>query len=184
MSIGDIGLTILIIGLLGILILYSTITSYIMSIDRSWTANRCNPLIMPFVSLVGQDATKNFMQCVNAAESKNMQVILSPVNNRINELAKTANVINSSIGNARHDLHSMRDNISTIIENIYTVILNLLIATQSSLIWIKEVINKMVGILTALSYSMTGGILVGKGIINGPVTNLVNEISKREVEPL
>ena len=177
MSIVDIGLTILIIGLLGFLILYSTLTAYIMAVDRSWSKNMCNPLIMPFISLVGQDATKNFMRCVRTVTSKNVKDALSPVTSSINDMSNSIGYINESVNNAQTDIQSMRNNMIATVEGIYAVILNLLIATQRSLIWIKEVINKTVGVLTALSYSMTGGILVGKGIIEGPMTDLVNEIS-------
>lgn len=174
----DVGLSMLIVGLLGILILYSEMSVYIMSVDKDWTANRCNPMVMPFVSLVGYDATKNFMQCVKAAESKNMADILRPINDRINGLSDKASLINTSIDNARKDISSMRDNITDEIENIYSVILNILISIQRSLIWIKEVISKMVGILTALSYSMKGGIIVGNNIIEGPIKSLSDKISE------
>ena len=177
----DVGLSMLIIGLLGILILYSELSVYIATVDKDWTVNRCNPMVMPFVSLVGYDATKNFMQCVRAAESKNMATILLPINKRINGLSDTAALINTSIDDARTDIYAMRDNISNAVENIYLVILNILISIQRSLIWIKEVISKMVGILTALSYSMNGGIIVGTDIIEGPIKSLTDEISKASI---
>ena len=177
---GDSVLTILIIGLLGLLIVYSELSVYIMSVDKDWTANRCNPLVMPFISLAGHDATNNFMKCIAAAESQNMEALLQPINDRISGLNNTAASINTSIDNARTDLYGMRTNIYTTFDNVYSVILNILIEVQRSLIWIKEVISKMVGILAALSYSMQGGMFVGKQIIDGPITSLTDEIFNRD----
>jgi hypothetical protein len=177
MTIMDIMLTMLILFVFLTIIMYSTISEYIATADKSWAANRCNPLVMPFVGLVGHDAAKNFMRCVKSADSKNINNILDPVKVDIDTLNNRLTSLNNIVDNTRTDLFAMRDNTSDVFENIYNVIFNLLSETQKSLIWIKDVISKMVGVLTALSYSMQGNSIIDKSILNGPVEKIKQSIT-------
>ena len=172
----DIMLAMLILLVFLIIIMYSTISVYIATMDKSWTTNRCNPLVMPFVGLFGHNPTKNFMRCVKAADSKNINTILEPVKVGIDMLSNNMETINTRVDNTRTDLSNMRDNTSDVFEKIYNVIFNLLSETQKSLIWIKDVISKMVGVLTALSYSMQGNSIIDKSILTGPVENIKKSI--------
>lgn len=176
MTITDIMLTLLILFVFLIIIMYSTISEYIATADKSWAANRCNPLVMPFVGLVGHDAAKNFMRCVKSADSKNINNILDPVKVDIDTLNNRLKSLNNIVDNTRTDLFAMRDNTSDVFEKIYNVIFNLLSETQRSLIWIKDVISKMVGVLTALSYSMQGNSIIDKSILTGPAEKIKQSI--------
>lgn len=174
----DINLSILIIMLFGVLITITKITSKIKSFEKNWSTNRCNPLIMPFVSLFGQDATQNFMSCIQMLEMKYMEDILTPYKENAKTLADIAKELASSVKAMRAFINKLRQFIAVIVSNIYGVILNLLIEIQRTLLWIKGVVSKMTGILTAISYNINGVITTGESIEKGPPGVLVKAISK------
>lgn len=179
MKSSDIVLSILIFILFGMLFTATKTTTKIKKIEKNWATYRCNPLVMPFVSLFGHDSTQNFMTCIQALQTKYMYDILEPVNYNITVLTVIGSQLAESVNSMRAFMNNLRNFISDIVKNIYNVILNLLIEIQRSLIWIKSVVSKMTGILTAISYNMKGGITTGESIGKGPPGILVKSLSKK-----
>ena len=179
MNASDLKLTILIIMIFGLLIIVTKSSVKIKTFEKNWSTNRCNPLIMPFVSLFGQDATQNFMSCIQLLELKYLDDMLKPVTDNVTTLGEIATDLGTSVISMRLFIDRLRNFIAVIISNIYTVILNLLIEIQRTLIWIKGVVSKMTGILIAITFNMDGSITTGESMGKGPPGELVKSLSKK-----
>lgn len=173
----DIILSMLIIIFFAVLFGINKIISKTITIEKNWSKNRCNPIVMPFVSLFGHDAVTNFKSCIQMLEKKYMAEILAPYDANTTKLANEAVKINDSITITRNYINQLRDYIEIIVTNIYGVILNLLIEIQRTLIMIKNVVSKMTAVIGAISYSVKGLVKTGESVIDGPPGELVKSLS-------
>ena len=114
------------------LILYFVFAgSGIAEITKNWPKYRCNPMIMPFASLFGYDATENFNYCMKNIFSANAGTVLAPLYgimaNFTEVVGTVSNVANSFrllIANLLHGMErlmsSFRDRFRTILFSIRT----------------------------------------------------------------
>ena len=147
----DIGFSIMIIVLFALLISYSIISSKFVLVEKNWQQYRCNPLIMPFVSIVGHNSAQNFMDCIKTIQMGYMGEMLEPVNKNMIIIGNIGQELAGAVQSSRAFIYKLRKLISDIIINIYSVAENLLIEIMRSLILIKGIAVKMTSILTAIS---------------------------------
>ena len=151
MKSSDIWMSILIIGLFIILLLFSLMSSNVNSIENNWEKHRCNPLVMPFVSLVGHNSSENFIKCIQSFQMYNMKKILEPIEYNMKIIGVIGERMTETISDINALINSLRLFISDIVKNIYRLILNLLIEIQRSLLSTKRVVVKMDYILSEIA---------------------------------
>ena len=83
---------------------------------------------------------------------------------------------NESINNIRGMFSSIRTFVSEIIENVFGVFLNLIIQFQKIIISIRDMVGKMVGIVTTILYVLDGSIKTMNSAWKGPPGQLVKAI--------
>ena len=114
------------------LILYFVFAgSGIAEITKNWPKYRCNPMIMPFASLFGYDATENFNYCMKNIFSANAGTVLAPLygimanfTDIVGTVSNVANSFRLLIANLLHGMErlmsSFRDRFRTILFSIRT----------------------------------------------------------------
>ena len=86
----DIWFTIIIFIIVIFIALYFFITSIIQSYKSSWQQNKCNPIFMPFASIINSEESKgneldyiinNFNECLNTLNAELAQEAKKPIDN-------------------------------------------------------------------------------------------------------
>ena len=152
----DIILTLFIILIFVALFMFNIFVTGMKDIKDNWPEYRCNPTIMPFASQFGVDPTENFTYCIQNMQTGFMGYLLEPVNYALSLVNNLGGEFTEAIQSVRNVLNNIRNFVSSIVQNIFGVFLNILIQFQKIIIAMKDMVGKIVGIITTLLYTMDG----------------------------
>ena len=76
----DIMSSILIIVIFLIVYIGLYLASIAKKIEENWPKYRCNPMIMPFANIFGEDIMRNFTFCIQGMQSDYMKYLMQPLN--------------------------------------------------------------------------------------------------------
>jgi hypothetical protein len=147
-------------------------------IQNNWSLFRCNPAIMPFASMFGHDAGKNFTFCIQSLQGEYMDYLLEPITYSASVLGDNLDGVTTSLDLFRHMFKFIRDAIENIIVGIFSVFINLLIEFQKIITGIKDMMGKIVGTLGTMMYVMDGTVKTMQSGWNGPPGQLVRSLGK------
>lgn len=184
MKAGDIGLSLFIILIFILLYLLNILAIGIKNVKDDWPKYRCNPIVMPFAGILapnGTGATENFTYCIQNMQSNYMQHLLQPVNYNLGVLGDTTSSISNSVNAARAFFDKLRNMIKDTVMGIFSVFLNLIIEFQRTIINIKDLFAKLVGILASLLFILDGSMKTMESTWNGPPGQLVRKIGKMKI---
>lgn len=143
-----------------------------LEIKENWPVYRCNPPYWVFSENISED----FTYCVQNTQMNMMGYLLQPINNMIKGLTSIGGRFNESINDIRGVFSSIRNFVAEIIENIFGVFLNLIVQFQKIIISIRDMVGKMIGIVTTILYVLDGSIKTMNSAWNGPPGQLVKAI--------
>ena len=143
-----------------------------LEIKENWPLYRCNPPYWVFSENISED----FTYCVQNTQMNMMEYLLRPLNNMIKGLTSVGVRFNDAINNIRGMFSSIRNFVSEIIENVFGVFLNLIIEFQKIIISIRDMVGKMIGIVTTILYVLDGSIKTMNSAWRGPPGQLVKAI--------
>jgi len=184
MKAGDIGLSLFIILIFVILYLFNILAIGVKNIKDDWPKYRCNPIVMPFAGILapnGTSATDNFTYCIQNMQSNYMQHLLQPVNYNLGVLGDSTSSIMESVNAARAFFNKLRNMITDTISGIFSVFLNIIIEFQRTIINIKDLFAKLVGILASLLFILDGSVKTMESAWNGPPGQLVRKVGKMKI---
>lgn len=176
MKSSDIFLTIFIIVVFIILMIVNILSVGIKNIEDNWPTYRCNPMVMPFAGIFGQDAAQNFTYCIQSMQSNYMDFLLQPLTYNLGVIGNIGTELTDSINSMRALVNNLRGFITDMIQNVFGVFLNILVEFQRILMEIKDMVGKMTGILMALLYTISGSITTMESVWNGPPGLLVKSL--------
>lgn len=177
MKASDIFLTIFIIIVFVMLLLVNILSVGIKNIEDNWPTYRCNPMVMPFAGIFGQDAAQNFTYCIQSMQSNYMNFLLQPLTYNLDIVGNIGTELSDSINSMRAFINNLRGFITDMIQNVFGVFLNILVEFQRILMDVKDMVGKLTGILMALLYTITGSITTMESVWNGPPGLLVKSLS-------
>jgi len=159
---------------LGFVLYFTTIFSFtsVQNIQTNWPKYRCNPMFMLFAKNVDE----NFVYCVQNMQKGLMGYILQPLNFITKGLSSVSGNFMNDINAVRNMFNTVRNFIKSITETIYGIFLNLIIEFQKIIIGIRDLIGKIVGILTTFLYLLGGSIQTMNSAWNGPPGQLVQAV--------
>lgn len=131
------------------LMMYYTSAS---DIKQNWNKYRCNPSYWIYSDDVGAD----FNYCVQNTQVNMMSTILQPMTYMISSLTSFAQSSSDSTNNARGALSNIRGFVSNIIPNIFGIFTAILVEVQKMVIAIKDMVEKMIGIITTFIFMLDG----------------------------
>ena len=139
----------------------------IENIKKQWPTYRCNPTIMPFASIFGEDTLKNFSFCVQNLQQTFMQDLLAPLHYVENIAGDITKDLTKSINYIRAFFNKIRNMITDIIKEIMSVFLNFLIHIQNMIISIKDLFSKTIGTIAVFIYVLEGAVMSMKSAWSG-----------------
>ena len=176
MNILDLTLAIFIILIFVGLFAFNLLTIGISKIKNNWPVYRCNPVVMPFASIFGQDAVTNFTYCIQTMQSNYMTYLMQPLHYSLDIIGKTGSNITDAINDVRAFFNNIRNFVINIVQSIFGVFLNILIEFQSVTITIKDMFSKMIGIMATLMFTLSGSIQTMTATWAGPPGQLARKL--------
>ena len=176
MNILDLTLAIFIILIFAGLFAFNLLTIGISKIKNNWPVYRCNPVVMPFASIFGQDAVTNFTYCIQTMQSNYMTYLMQPLHYSLDVIGKTGSNITDAINDVRAFFNNIRNFVINIVQSIFGVFLNILIEFQSVTITIKDMFSKMIGIMATLMFTLSGSIQTMTATWAGPPGQLARKL--------
>jgi len=173
----DIFLTLMIIIVFVLLYLFIALSIGKKNVENNWPIHRCNPAIMPFASLFGHDVGENFTHCIQSMQTKYSDYLNLPLHYNMHVMSSNASNSMQAIQSARGFISNLRGFITDIIQNVFGVFLNMLIEFQRGIVVIKDIMGKLVGILTSLIYTLDGSVKTMESTWNGPPGHAVRALS-------
>ena len=133
-------------------------------IRSNWPVYRCNPSYMPFAGMVmtPRDMSKmeytqsNFEFCFQSMMDDMSSAFMEPLYYTQSVAGSTLNGIANGMNDVRALINNVRNAISSIIADIMGRTLNIMQPVITILIKIKDMLNKVMGILTANLYTTYG----------------------------
>lgn len=176
MGYSDILLTIIIIIVFVALFMVNILSVGITNIEDNWPTYRCNPVVMPFAGMFGQDAAQNFTYCIQTMQTNYMDILQQPITYNLDVIGNLGSSLTDDINSVRAFIDDLRNYITEIIQNIFGVFLNILIEFQRLLMMIKDMVGKLSGIMMTLIYTLSGAVTTMESTWNGPPGQLVQAL--------
>ena len=121
MNYSDLSLTIFIILVFVVLYVFNILSVGIKTIKDNWPVYRCEPMIMPFASVFGQDPGENFTYCIQNMTSGFMDYLMQPLNFNLDLIGSLGSVITDAINDVREFFDYLRNMITDIVGSIFGV---------------------------------------------------------------
>jgi len=176
MKTSDLTLSVIVVFIFILLYLFNILVVGIQRIKENWPVYRCQPLVMPFASIFGHDSSKNFAYCIANMQKNFMGPLLKPLNFNISLLGDITGGLTSGLNSNRDFVGKFRAAISGTFMNIFSVVFNVMIEVQRTVINLKDMINKLVGIMTTTLYILNGSIMTMESAWAGPPGQLVKAL--------
>ena len=176
MKTSDLTTTIFIILVFIVLYVFNILSVGINKIKEDWTLYRCNPAVMPFASVFGQDTSANFTYCIQNMQANYMSYLMQPLQYNLSVIGNIGSNLTKSLNDVRAFFNNIRNFITDIVKSIFAVFLNILIEFQRLTMNIKDLFNKLIGIMVTLMYTLDGSIMTMNSTWSGPPGQLVRAL--------
>jgi hypothetical protein len=176
MKFSDMCLALLIVLIFIGLYAFSIISVGLKKVKKDWPQYRCNPIVMPFASQFGADPMQNFTHCIGNMQSSSMDFFLQPIHYVTSLLGNLGGDLTTSINNVRNIIAYIRSMVSNITGDIFGVFLNILIQVQRITINLKDLVMKIVGVLTTILYVMGSSMKLGESIWSGEIGGIIRTL--------
>jgi hypothetical protein len=131
---------------------------------------------MPFASVFGHNTQQNFSYCISTMQKNFMGPLLKPLNFNIGLLGNITGGLTKNLDSNRSFMSGFRESMSASFMNIFGVMFNISIEVQKTIINVKDMIGKVVGIMTTLMYILNGSMMTMESTWNGPPGQLVRAL--------
>tara|TARA_Y100000389_G_C17450226_1_gene514298 strand:+ start:838 stop:1779 length:942 start_codon:yes stop_codon:yes gene_type:complete len=176
MNSNDILQCIFILIIFGLLFLVNILSVGIKNIENNWPTYRCNPVVMPFAGLFGQDVISNFTYCIQNIQSSYLSYLTLPMNYNLNIIGNLGGSLTTQIQSLRSFIDNLRDSITSIIQNVFNVFLNMLVQLQLMIVTIKDMMAKMIGVTVTQLYLIMGFTDLLNSAYKGPPGQMVKAL--------
>ena len=163
LHINDIWFTIIIFLVVIFIALYFFITSTIKSYKTSWSQNKCNPLLMPFASIINSEESRNdelnyiinnFNECLNTLNAELADEAKIP----INKLTTSIEGIFGSIFQSFIKIQEFIAYLSELLLELFTMIMSklntILINVKYFFINVNDLLGRVLSMFTVVYYTL------------------------------
>ena len=176
MKSSDLALSVFIIFIFILLYVFNILSVGIKAIEDDWPTYRCNPVIMPFASVFGQNVMDNFTFCIQSMQTNYMGYLMQPLNYNLDVIGGLGAGLTTAVNDVRAFFNNIRDMTTGIVTDIFGLFLNILIEFQRLTIAIKDMFAKFIGVLATLMYTLSGSVMTMNSMWAGPPGQLVKEL--------
>jgi len=176
MKTSDLTLSIIIVFIFIFLYIFNLVVVGMQRIKDNWPVYRCQPLVMPFASFFGHDTGKNYAYCIQSMQKGFMDDLLKPLNFNVNILGDITSELTGTFNNFREFTKYFRFSMMDAFSNISATLFNLMVEVQRTVINIKDMVGKVIGIMTTTLYVLDGSVMTMSSAWSGPPGQLVRAL--------
>lgn len=138
-----------------VLILASSNTK---EIAENWPKYRCDPTVMPFAALYGQDTAENFQFCMKDMFNAQANTLLGPFSGILGGTLATLMTMIKSLMSMRIQIATLVGGVTKITREFQDRITQVMFRTQITAARIRFLMNRMFGIFYAMIYMGISGV--------------------------
>jgi len=138
-------------------------------IKKNWVQYRCNPIYMPVAGMVGDDVLSNFTKCTMKGFHDYAGFVVDPIMGQFSLVNDTISEIGSTMNSMRSMFSGVRGGFLGIVGSVFGKIHNLMSQTQYTVIRMRTVLSRIVGVMYSLVYIFYSGMQSGSSVWNGPI---------------
>ena len=161
---------------------YFDVKNRIEPIKQNWANEKCKPSVMPFAGLINappgtskmEFTTNNFAGCLNTILETIVSYSLQPIYSILAIIPKMVTKLLDSLNSVRSTFYNTKNNVGGITQTIYSRGMNVTVPLIQFIANIKDTISKTHGTLTASIFTLFGGYLTLKSLIDSIVQMLRN----------
>lgn len=176
MKTSDLTLSIIIVFIFIFLYIFNLVVVGMQRIKDNWPVYRCQPLVMPFASFFGHDTGKNYAYCIQSMQKGFMDDLLKPLNFNVNILGDITGELTGTFDHFREFTKYFRFSMMDAFSNIFATLFNLMVEVQRTVINIKDMVGKVIGIMTTTLYVLDGSVMTMESAWSGPPGQLVRAL--------
>jgi len=176
MKTSDLTLSIIIVFIFIFLYIFNLVVVGMQRIKDNWPVYRCQPLVMPFASFFGHDTGKNYAYCIQSMQKGFMDDLLKPLNFNVNILGDITSELTGTFDHFREFTKYFRFSMMDAFSNIFATLFNLMVEVQRTVINIKDMVGKVIGIMTTTLYVLDGSVMTMESAWSGPPGQLVRAL--------
>ena len=159
----DIWITIIVFIIVFLIVLYYTIKSQIRSYKADWEQNKCNPVLMPFASIINPELDNgtgysytldNFTDCLNILNAELATDMTKPINKIKDNLGDFYSTLNTIVETTQGYLIALFNLIIMFFSLFVEKITNFILHTQLVFITINDFFAKLLSVLTVIYYTI------------------------------
>lgn len=148
---------------------YTFALSQIDHIKKNWVQYRCNPMYMPVAGMVGDDVLSNFTKCTMKGFHDYAGFVMDPIMGQFSLVNDTISEIGGAMNSMRSMFSGVRGGFLGIVGSVFGKIHNLMAQTQYTVIRMRTVLSRIVGVMYSLVYIFYGGMQSAESVVNGPI---------------
>lgn len=159
----DVWFTIIVILIVAIIVIYFYIKSTLVAYRNSWQDHKCNPILMPFASIINSDKVydnndleyivNNFTECLNILNEEVAVDAKKPLNSILTYIQNFFGVLYTAFIGVKNFIEFLFTLIAYFLNLINNSIQNLLLQIRLFFININDFLLKFLSIMTVIYYT-------------------------------
>jgi hypothetical protein len=146
--------------------LISQNTAGIQKVKKNWAKYRCQPSVMPFAALYGQNTADNFSFCMKNIFMSHATEVTSPFTSILGLFSEVLGDIYTAMNSMRESVASMGGGINVIFQDFTDRIAFFFFQLRISAIRIKTLIGRMYALMFSVLYMGMSSVTAGSNFSN------------------
>ena len=169
----DVWITIIICVIFFVVSSYFYVMNKLEPIKADWQNQKCNPRVIPFAGLINKDpgvstfefTATNFAHCTNRILEHIADTAFKPFFYLLHLLNKIFVEASEALNSLRDLISNLRNRLKSISEYMYQILANMALPIIELYLNIKDILDKVVGTLTATLFTFAGSYLALKSLL-------------------
>ena len=159
-----------------ILIITTYIIGNIEEFKKNWHKHKCNPMAMPFASMLGYDTMKNFTGCISTIQTGLMTKFTDPIFKNMDILSKVGKNLNFNINFSLAKLAKLDKLMGMLSLDIFSIFNAILYKFQYMMIKMQDLFGKLMGTMIVMVRMVEALPHTGRSLQNGPVGKVMGKV--------
>ena len=157
------------------LVIWTLAGGGLADIANNWPKYRCNPLIMPFASLFGSDATENFNFCMKNIFTMNAGPVLAPLYNVMASFTDIVGTISNVANSFRYLIANLLHGMERLMSSFRDRFQFILFSIRMSFFKIMNLMGRLYSTFYAVIFMGMSGLQAANNVANNDLVKFLLE---------
>jgi len=150
MNTSDLFATVLIIFIYMVLLLFTIMLIGIENIKKNWNQYRCNPIVIPFADVFGEDVNDNFNYCVQGIQAEYMKELTEPLYSYMSQIVSMSGDLQNNMSETFAFVDKLRESVDFLTLDLFSVFKNLMVEVENMVLNVNDMFGKTTGTISTL----------------------------------